>query len=293
MYSVIWTPQAAGTPPNYRQVPLLAKPGDVLMVHIWEPPDRRSGSPVAVLLHGIGMHGVPYGAIAGHFTSRGYVLVVPDLRGHGQSSGQRGHLTDVDVLRTDLLRVLDYVAEQYPGSPVVLMGESMGGLLAATLAVDLQSRLVALSLFAPAFQVHRSRFMAPLSLKRLMTQGKVPIITPSHLEPATRDPQFLEARLKDPLTLQEVAPGYLLRLFWLGQQWPRLAERLRLPVFIGLAEKDWIIDNAAAQRVIERTPHQAKQLVIWPEAHHTVFWDPVAPTLFADWDRWLKEHMRP
>jgi acylglycerol lipase len=292
MYSVIWTPQHASTPPNYRQEPLIAKPGDVLMVHTWEPAQRDPSMPVVVLLHGIGMHGAPYGAVAPYFTDRGYVLIVPDLRGHGQSSGQRGNLPELDVLRCDLVRVLDHVAARYPGAGIILMGESMGGLLAATLAVDVQPRLAGLSLLAPAFQVHRSRFMAPMSLSRLMTQGRIPIVTPSHLQPATRDPRFLEARLKDPLTLQEVAPGYLLRLFWLGQQWPRLAERLRLPSFMGLAEKDWIVDNAAAQRVLERMPERGKVLKLWPEAHHTVFWDPITPTLVTDWDAWVNQQVR-
>ncbi|HMP60023.1 MAG TPA: alpha/beta fold hydrolase [Gemmatales bacterium] len=291
MLSVIWTPTYTGTPPHYRQMPLVVGPQDRLMIHCWEPTSRLPSAPVVLLLHGIGMHGAPYGAVAREFTDRGLVLLAPDLRGHGQSTGLRGSLPEVEVFQADLLRILDFIAAEWPGAPVVLMGESMGGLLAATLAVDAQSRLAGLALLVPAFQVHRSRFMAPVSVSRLFTQGLIPIVADCHLTPATRDPRFVESRLKDPLTLQEVNPAYLLRLFWLSQRWPASARQLQLPLFVGLAEKDCIVDNAAAQRVLEKASSPIKDLRLWPEAYHTVFWDPVLPTLMTDFDVWLKQRV--
>src|SRR5262245_11839493 len=111
-----------------------ARDGTQLRVHEWAPPEPQKGKPVVLFIHGIGMHGKPYGSIAAGFTSKGLTFVVPDLRGHGLSKGTRGELAEPYVLRADLGAVIGLVHKHHPGAPVVLAGESMGGLLAADYA---------------------------------------------------------------------------------------------------------------------------------------------------------------
>jgi alpha-beta hydrolase superfamily lysophospholipase len=93
---------------------------------------RPNGKPCGsvVLLHGWGEHVDRYGALIEHLVSRDYAVWSLDLRGHGRSTGPRGHLASWREFREDVHRFLDIVLAQQPDAPLFLYGHSMGGLIA-------------------------------------------------------------------------------------------------------------------------------------------------------------------
>lgn len=274
--------------PKYEQVKVSTRGGLKLVVHEWAPPKNPAGRPVAVLLHGVGIHGAPYASIAAGFTSRGITFLVPDLRGHGRSEGERGELAEPHVLRADLDAVLDAVKERHPGSPIVLMGESMGGLLAADYARQGQKRLAGLILLAPAFRVHPSRLTEKSGFQALLTSGRVPIASSENLDASSREPGFAKALKADGLAVHEVKPSYLLQIGQMGLDWPRAAADITLPLFVCVAAEDKVIDNKAAEQVYlaAATPKEHKTWRKWDEAYHSLCWDPLTPKVIdelADW----------
>jgi len=50
-----------------------------------------------------------------------------DLRGHGFSSGKRGHASPRSLLFSDIENILDILKQKYPDCPLYLYGHSMGG----------------------------------------------------------------------------------------------------------------------------------------------------------------------
>ena len=107
-------------------------------VHYLDFGGPRRG-PVIVCVHGLAGSAVNWSALAPLLTSRCRVLAV-DLAGHGLTrSGGRG--TDVQSNRRLLHRFIDLVT----AAPVILMGNSMGGmisLLEASAAADSVSGLI-------------------------------------------------------------------------------------------------------------------------------------------------------
>jgi acyl transferase domain-containing protein/acyl-CoA synthetase (AMP-forming)/AMP-acid ligase II/pimeloyl-ACP methyl ester carboxylesterase/acyl carrier protein len=87
--------------------------------------------PLMLCLHGILEQGAVWEPVAQHLAAQGYYVVAPDLRGHGRSShvgsGGSYHLLD-------FLSDIDALAEQLTDQPMVLVGHSMGSILAALLA---------------------------------------------------------------------------------------------------------------------------------------------------------------
>jgi pimeloyl-ACP methyl ester carboxylesterase len=89
--------------------------------------------PVVVCVHGLGGSAINWSAIAPLLTDR-YRLLAPDLAGHGLTQSA-GRATSVAANRALLHRFTEAV----PGGPVILMGNSMGGMLSlleATVAPD-------------------------------------------------------------------------------------------------------------------------------------------------------------
>lgn len=85
---------------------------------------------VVCLVHGIGEHAGRYDRIAEAFKASGVAMVGMDLRGHGFSSGTRGHTSPREGILCDIDRLMEYIEKEYSGIPVFLYGHSMGGNIA-------------------------------------------------------------------------------------------------------------------------------------------------------------------
>ncbi len=101
-------------------------------------------APPLVCVHGLGGSHVNWMAVAPALADRQRV-VVPDLAGHG--------LTFPDHRRTDVgsnQRLLDRFLREVVGRPVVLMGNSMGGMISILQAARHPETVAALALVDPA-----------------------------------------------------------------------------------------------------------------------------------------------
>jgi pimeloyl-ACP methyl ester carboxylesterase len=100
--------------------------------------------PVVVCVHGLGGSAVNWVGIAPLLTDR-IRLLAPDLAGHGLTRSL-GRGTDVAANRALLHRFIEAV----PGGPVILMGNSMGGMISLLEAVTSPETAAGLILVDPA-----------------------------------------------------------------------------------------------------------------------------------------------
>ena len=94
----------------------------------------RAAPGVALIVHGLGEHIGRYEHVARHLNQHGWATVGFDHRGHGNSPGKRGALRDHHDLLHDLAAVIDATRRAYPSQPLVLIGYSLGGAIAARFA---------------------------------------------------------------------------------------------------------------------------------------------------------------
>ena len=99
--------------------------GGPLATKTWTP----EGTPTAAVLvvHGFAEHVGRYEHVAAKLTEAGYLVHAYDLRGHGRSSGTRGHMESLDGLLADLGVAHGDLAAAHPDLPIVLLGHSIGG----------------------------------------------------------------------------------------------------------------------------------------------------------------------
>src|SRR5688572_28409582 len=125
--------------------------GDNLAVQDWPLPDGVALRGVVVLVHGLGEHAGRYDHVARRLNSWGFAVRGYDQYGHGESDGVRGALPTETRLVDDLADVIDSTRTRMEsGTPLILMGHSMGGLVAANLMALGQVRVDALVLSSPA-----------------------------------------------------------------------------------------------------------------------------------------------
>ena len=102
---------------------------------------------LVVLVHGYGEHIGRYEHVADALVARGSAVVGPDHIGHGRSPGDRALIEDFEPVVDDLRAV---VQDARGDLPVVLVGHSMGGLIATRYAQRHREDLAGLVLSGPA-----------------------------------------------------------------------------------------------------------------------------------------------
>lgn len=120
--------------------------GGARVARTWDNSDPRY---VALLCHGYGEHIGRYEYVAATLVGHGAVVYAVDHVGHGKSDGERVVIDDYERVVDDFHRLHSTAVEQHPGLPVVLIGHSMGGLIAARYAQRYGDTLTALVLSGP------------------------------------------------------------------------------------------------------------------------------------------------
>src|ERR671939_1768378 len=156
-----------------------------VQVRRWPAADPRR---LVVLVHGYGEHIGRYAHVAEALAARGSTVVGPEHLGHGRSAGERALVESFEPIVDDVRAV---VRAERGDLPVVMVGHSMGGLIAIRYAQRHRGDLAGLVLSGPA-----------VGLGPVMQQWLAAPELPSDPLDATalsRDPAVGEAYVADPL----------------------------------------------------------------------------------------------
>jgi alpha-beta hydrolase superfamily lysophospholipase len=118
-----------------------------IMIHRWRGDEPRF---VVLLAHGYGEHAGRYQHVAERLVAEGAAVYSPDHLGHGLSEGERAMIETVEDLVDDFALVGRIAADEHPGLPVIVLGHSMGGIVATAFVQRDPSPFAALILSGPA-----------------------------------------------------------------------------------------------------------------------------------------------
>ena len=154
----------------------------------WQEGDPRW---VAVLVHGYGEHVGRYEHVARRLVADGAAVYGHDHVGHGRSDGERVLVADFEPVVDDVRLLVGRAREEHPGLPLVLVGHSMGGMIAARYLQRYPEDLVAGVLSGPVL----GRWEAA---EQLLAMDEIPSVP---IDPSTlsRDPRVGEEYAADDL----------------------------------------------------------------------------------------------
>ena len=136
-----------------REFTVTAADGLELGAAAFEPENPRG---IVQIIHALREHKERYYDLAARLEEQGYVAVIADLRGHGQSVNAKyflGHFESADELLSDQVCISEYIKETYPGLDIAILADSQGSVIARLYLKDHDadvSKLIMTGAFAPS-----------------------------------------------------------------------------------------------------------------------------------------------
>jgi alpha-beta hydrolase superfamily lysophospholipase len=259
-----------------------------LALYDWALPASQPLGTV-ILVHGLGEHAGRYGELAAHLHQWGFAVRAYDQQGHGQSEGARGDMLRPGSLQADLCRVIDDT-RQHPslqGTPLILLGHSMGGLVVArTLAEGLRP-VDAAVLSSPALGAFPTFFQKILmaSLPRVLPHLRVD----NGLNPefVSRDPDVVKAYKADALVHRRISAGLAGWILANGEKTLLDAAKWDVPTLLLYAGRDKLVNAQASADFANAAPQAVVQSQCFEGMYHEIFNDLYRAQVFAALKRWL------
>lgn len=262
--------------------------------HYRQYPARGPARAHVVGLHGIQSHGGWYEYSCGRLSQAGFEVAFLDRRGSGLNQRERGDTPGFRRLLHDLKEFLQ--PRRAAGLPVFLMGISWGGKLAVALQRRHPGLVDGLALLCPGIRpLIRPPFFQRCTIAgtRLFRPRKLFPIPLSDPELFTATPHWLEFLRTDPLSLHRATARFLIESVRLDGYLRFAARSVRVPVLLMLAGRDRIIDNAQTRRFLDRLPAVDKEVIEYPDAHHTLEFEPDPERFVSDLRGWLEKRTSP
>jgi alpha-beta hydrolase superfamily lysophospholipase len=266
--------------------------GATLFERSWRP---QTGDPKAVLVivHGLKDHSAHYAVVAQKLVEKGYAVYSFDLRGHGQSDGERVHIDSFDQYLNDLDLFLTQVKQKEPGKPLFLFGHSMGGAIVTLYTINHKPDLRGLLLSGPALKPGSDISPTLISFTHVLgtVTPDLPVMDLAN-EGFSRDPAVVKGMYDDPLIEQGKGPAHtaaelLSALDTIGAH----MEDVTVPLLIMHGSQDHITNPEGSKELYARAKSTDKTLKIYEGLVHDLLHEPEKDQVFADMSSWMDAHV--
>lgn len=249
-----------------------------------------AGAPDAVvaIAHGAGEHSGRYGHVAQRLVDEGFAVYAIEHRGHGRSQGTRALIDRIDNAVADLDKLIVLAGHAHPGTPVFLLGHSMGGTIALRYALAHQQRLAGLVLSGPlaALQAAPAHVrVAAIVLSAIAPRTPLIAVDPSLV---SRDQSVVDHYRADPLVHHGKLPvRTVAELAGAIEAFPEAVGAITVPTLIMYGTDDGLCPPRGSVMLSERIGSRDKTLNAYPGLYHEILNEPERDQVLDDLCSWL------
>jgi acylglycerol lipase len=246
---------------------------------------------VVVIVPGFNAHSGYYAWAAEQLVATGVSVYAVDLRGRGNSDGERFYVNDFDDYVSDVASVVALAKSREPGLPLFLLGHSAGGVVSCLYTLEHQAEIAGLICESFAFQLPAPDFVLAVfkGISHLAPHAHI-----LHLKNETfsRDSEVVQALNDDPLVGQETQPSQTMAAM------VRADERVKqgfplitLPVLILHGTLDQNAKPAGSQLFYDMAGSADKTLKLYEGSFHDLLNDLDKEVVMADIKNWLNRQL--
>ncbi|MGE7368194.1 alpha/beta fold hydrolase [Neorhizobium sp. NPDC001467] len=282
-----------------------------------------SVAPIGIIIvcHGLAEHSRRYRPFAEAMAARGFHVYAHDHRGHGETTavdapiGRFAVRNGVKAVIDDTMALRDRAASVHPGLPIILLGHSMGGLIALNAAEDFPGSFDGLAIWNANFHPGLAGRAAQILLKteRALKGSDVPsTLLPkltfgawnraigegrTDFDWLSHDPVAVDAYVADPLCGFDASVSMWLDIFEMTFRAIGNDRLLRLPqdlpVHLVGGGQDPATDNGQAVKWLSRQMHRlgmtAVTCAIYRDMRHETLNEIGAADAMAQFSAWAAQ----
>lgn len=289
-------PGPAVVPPEISEGAVTTPDGTRLPLREWLP----DGEPKAVIvaLHGFNDYGNFFDMPGKFLATQGIASVAYDQRGFG-ATATPGRWAGTEAMVADAATVADLVRARYPGKPLYMLGESMGG--AVLLVAAASERPPACDGYILAAPAVWGRATMPWYQRWALWLGAhlMPwaTVTGRGLDIRPSDNiEMLRALGRDPLVIKETRVSAVYGLVDLMDRALASGARFDKPALILYGEKDEIIPKRPTYLMLTVRPRDAlkrQTVAIYAAGYHMLLRDLEAEIPWRDIAHWMEKPNAP
>lgn len=133
-----------------------AKDDTKLFRQAWLPEEKARGA--VIIVHGLKEYGELYAELGQQLALKGYATYALDLRGHGYSGGAPQSVNQFNDYLVDLALMIRSARSLNPETPIFLLGNDLGGTIAARFVQMIPNAVQGVVLSAPLVKAQESKY---------------------------------------------------------------------------------------------------------------------------------------
>ena len=252
------------------------------LVREWVP----TGEPraIIVLVHGMAEHSGRYERTGSLLSDAGFHVRSFDVIGHGASGGDRVDIDDWNRFHDQVHDHMEWAFQQ--GPPVVLMGHSMGSLLAVGYCLEERHQPRLLVLTAPTF-AGGARWQRALSavISKVLPRLSIPHNFDRHV---AVDPDVGERYAADPLVHPKASVRIGRALFDAMDRGKAAVGNLEIPTLALHGGNDRLVPTPTSAFLEDQDYVERR---VYPGLGHEILNEPEGPEIVADIVAWINNRL--
>ncbi len=256
--------------------------GTRLRLGRWGSPGRN-----LLLIHGLAEHLGRYQHVGEALADAGWRVTAVELRGHGESEGQRGHVKRWLHYVEDVRAAAGVAGADH--NPMVAVAHSMGGLVTLSALQHLvHPPIQAVALSNPLLKVATEPPAAKVLAARIGSRLLPRLPQSSGLDAAliSRDPEVVARYTADPMVYGTITPRWFRCMIKAQAEVHAYAGQYRIPLRMMVGTADGICDPQAALQFADAWGGPVERAV-YEGLYHELFNEPEKETVLADLISWL------
>lgn len=245
-----------------------------------------------LLIHGMSEHSGRHMNTISFLVDLGYEVVRFDLRGSGQSGGERQWVEHWGDYVDDAARVFNWVCSTMPPLPLYVLGHSLGGTVAIYFSAKYASQIEGLMLSAPVHILGSSVSSLKITVGRVVERLMPHMRLPRNVDQGaiSRDPEVVKAYINDPLGCAHNTLRQGKELIDAATHIPEQLHHLHMPVVLFHGSHDRLVKLEGSFQILEQLPAADKVLHVLPGVYHEPHNDLDKEDYFALLGQWLSKH---
>jgi lysophospholipase len=255
-----------------------------------------------VICHGICEHRGRYSWFVDRCSEQNLACISFDLRGHGDSTGPRGHIDSFEEYLEDIHAVNEFrqsMLEQFGGRRrCFLLGHSLGGVIVTryvqTYSVDPEFSGIILSSpgFLTAVNIPTYKRMIAAGLTKMAP--RLSLATGIHSSALSSDEVEQRAYDTDPKIFSKVSLKWFAEYENAGKVAMECATAIKLPIIAFYGTADRVISIEAVETFIEGVGSSDKEVRGWSNLRHELLHEGIETrkSVVSEVFRWVRQRLK-